>query len=681
MKELYRVFINKQTALFLAILVLLNVTFYLYQCNDHIDITLQGEELEQYLSFYPEFLDQIDENVSNMKLLSIYQKDSSFVNRNLDQTAKDYDKLHGITLQAGENRGIATFLSFHLTDLLLLAFCIYLVLRLIEDRGKGLHYMIRSTSGGRLHLCCQRILILFVSITAVCLLLYGGSFLVSLLRYGDASLQRPLQSVPEFMYHPLPITIGEYLLLNLLLKLLAGISFSLLLYACFGLFKHLLAWCIFLSFSLLEYFAYQVFLSTGKFNVLKYVNLYTLLRTEDFFTKYLNLNLFGQIISIQKALLIASLLLVPILIALSLFGHAKRYVNITTSRNSLIDRIQRKLSQHEKQLPLLLWEGRKIFFQQGGILFFLLIFILAFSSARSQNYIYPKNDYDIRCYEKYNAPITQDMTKDIQAEYDDLVDVIGRCQRNYDKLEKESKKYLPDRTSDTRYIQMLGDMDGFANRITKYQQRLDSVSIIKETAETGLEYSKRTGNQLWVIKPYSYQLLLVDDIKTVQKNSTYILIAMIGIFSGIMAYEKTTHMNQSLRTLKRGRGKLLSKKLLWIFLTSFVVSITIHLIQLLQIKDLLGLNDLSVPVQSIISMRDFPFSISIQSFLILLFLLRVLATFLIGIVVMVISHFCQNSISTIAVSIFLLVLPSVLDAMNILPFGFISPTDLLGIIQ
>lgn len=678
MKEFYRVIFNRKTIIFLSIIILLNLSFYMYQCNDQMAITLQGEELEDYISSYPTFLKNIEENVSNMKLLQIYQKETSYVNRNLVRTLSDYQNLEGITLVAGENRGIVAFLSFHLTDLLLLAVSIYLVLQFVAEQKKGLHYLVRSTAKGRFSLCCKRIGILIVSMIVITTLLYGSSLLVSWVHYGTTALSRPLQSVPEFMHCTLPITIGEYFIINLLLKITAGTLLSLLLYILLGMFRQMIAFAIFIAIFVFEYLAYELFLPTGRFLLLKFINLYTLLRTEDFFTQYYNMNLFGHAVPSLQVIASLSILLLPILVVLCLIVHGKRYLLMEVSRPLMIDRILKVISQHARQLPMFVWEGRKIFFNEKGILFFILIFYLAYSSAHSQQYLYPLDGYELKWYETYNAAIDESLMEQINAEYTKLSVKLEKLYKNYSDFQEELYRYS---SSDSRYKNIKAALDKVEEKVHIYEMKVNSLAIVKSEAESGYAYHKATGKELYLIKPYSYQLLFVDDEKTLQKSSTYILLAMITIFAGIIAYEKTTHMDQSLRAFKRGRNSLLFQKILWIFIISFLVAVPIHMLQVIKIQNLLGYHDMTVPVQSIACMRDFPLSISIHSFFILLFLLRGFATFLIGIIVLCISQLCSDTLSSIAVSIFLLVIPSVIDSMNLLPFHFVSPTEFIGVIQ
>ena len=148
---------------------------------------------------------------------------------------------------------------------------------------------------------------------------------------------------------------------------------------------------------------------------------------------------------------------------------------------------------------------------------------------------------------------------------------------------------------------------------------------------------------------YICKLIFYHDKSTTTRNHLYIFIGMIGIFSGIIANESTTHMKMYLHTLYKGRKKLIVNKVLIIAIVAFVLSTSIHIIQFVQIGEVFGYMNLHAAVQSINSMRNFLPDISIRTYLTLLYIGRGFLTFLVGGGVMWISNFCKNRINTIAV--------------------------------
>ena len=132
MQEFLRVIRNKKTILFALVLLLINVTFCLFQCNDSKEITLTGDGLTAYLDSYDDFVAETMDNVSGMLGNSLFAKQDSFARRNIEKSAVDYGALRNLVTENGENRGIVIYTRFQLTHFLVLGFVIYLVLRFLE---------------------------------------------------------------------------------------------------------------------------------------------------------------------------------------------------------------------------------------------------------------------------------------------------------------------------------------------------------------------------------------------------------------------------------------------------------------------------------------------------------------------------------------------------------------------
>lgn len=197
------------------------------------------------------------------------------------------------------------------------------------------------------------------------------------------------------------------------------------------------------------------------------------------------------------------------------------------------------------------------------------------------------------------------------------------------------------------------------------KKQLVGVNVVLEKVENGLAYSKRSGKTIQIIDAHSYYLLLDHDKSTTTRNHLYIFIGMIGIFSGIIANENTTHMRMYLHTLYKGRKKLIVNKVLLIGCVAFVLSTAIHIIQFVQIGEVFGYMNLDAAVQSINSLRDFMPDISIGTYLTFLYIGRGFLTFLVGCGVMGISNFCKNRINTIAVCSGIMIVFILLTGINL----------------
>jgi hypothetical protein len=133
--------------------------------------------------------------------------------------------------------------------------------------------------------------------------------------------------------------------------------------------------------------------------------------------------------------------------------------------------------------------------------------------------------------------------------------------------------------------------------------------------------------------------------------------------SGVMACEKSSHMEMMLNSLYRGRRQTLLRKVLIMLGVCIVTTFSIHLVQYFQIGEVLAFTDKEVLVQSIPCVRDFSFAITIGQYLYFIYGVRVLMSILMGSAVMYISSKFSR-ITTLAFGVFLLIVPMGLVAMR-----------------
>jgi len=172
----------------------------------------------------------------------------------------------------------------------------------------------------------------------------------------------------------------------------------------------------------------------------------------------------------------------------------------------------------------------------------------------------------------------------------------------------------------------------------------------------GFAYTQKTGKPVELIQPYTYDLLINRDTQVKQRASFLVLIVIIGALSGVYAYDHQNHMQQIMHTTYRGRQvNHIRKPLIGIGFCA-LTTILLHGVQLIHIQIGMGFNNLSAPIQSLTFMRHFPLYLSIGGYLLVLFLLRLLATTGLGILCMSLSHICQDKFTALGLGAFLCML-------------------------
>ena len=246
---------------------------------------------------YDAFLDSIAQKAQQLSSISIFANSADGYDlANIEATARAFEGMRGIPIQYYPQRGLVTALDFALTDVVAVFAMLLLATVLVRfERDTGLLALIRSARAGRCKTALAKLAALALSLAPVLVLLYGVNLIYCHACYGLGPLSRSVQSVPALMRTTLSLSVGQYIGLFLLTKwaaaLAAGAWVMLAMLAAKRLFTGALAAGGFLALSLL---VRSLVPATSRWNVLKYANLVSLLRTNEFLGRYHNLYWFGR---------------------------------------------------------------------------------------------------------------------------------------------------------------------------------------------------------------------------------------------------------------------------------------------------------------------------------------------------------------------------------------------------
>ena len=661
MREFSRVF-NRKTFLLLLILCLINTAILILCADPAKEITQTGEELNAYLEHYPEFIEKTVANGEVMSILSVYQ--SGFAKDHVKKTTDAYRELGGIELNYGDNRGIVLLIQYRLTDIFQLAFLFMVVMSLFAEQKKGLTYVVRSTLHGRGTLFLQRLAILACATVLGGVLLYVSAFLGIQMTFGVDNLSRNIQSLPEFMKCPFRLSIAEYLMASWGVKLLGSLLAAVLLYVILGIFSKLTAYVLVAVFLLGEAAAAIFIEPVSAWNVLRYLNLVTVVQADGYFTDCIFLNLFGKA---APGLASGILLMVVLLVVLTVSGyfiHGILYVTQKRSLDKLLERIQRFIERHALQRSLVGWETYKLWLKQGAILLLVGLIVLQVSLSFRYNYFYAIDGKERLYFIKYGGALTQEVLDSAEHEMVLLKDAAAFLEESIENIENK----VP---FNAMYYNMVKEKldENLAN------QR--ALQVVLNDMRDGMEYTERTGRTIYTIQPYTYDLLLNRDQQVKQRAAFLELMVIIVAMAGVYAFEQQNHMRQIIRTSYRGRwlNRVTKPALAMGFCA--LTAVAMHAVQMVHIGITMEFNDLNVPVQSLTFMREFPFYLSIGGYLACMFGLRVLVAMVLGGVVLVLSRICADKFTALGLGTFICMLLLSLSGL-IQELYFLNPIYLLS---
>ena len=169
---------------------------------------------------YTALLDTIRDNGETLLLTGRYAP-GSFPYENVIRSRQVYDGLWDTQPQILYSGAVELLPGNGITEVMVVLMCLLIALELIfSERSQGTLALCKPTCNGSLSLIRSKLLAGLIWGALGTVLLYGSNLLIGLIRCGSVDLRAPIQSVFGMIRSPLRITIGEYILLFLGVKVL-----------------------------------------------------------------------------------------------------------------------------------------------------------------------------------------------------------------------------------------------------------------------------------------------------------------------------------------------------------------------------------------------------------------------------------------------------------------------------
>lgn len=618
-----------------------------------------------YLSGYSGYLTSIQANRESMLSFSIFNSPDSFSGRNIIKTAEEFGGLEGVSLTLGADGAVDAFMSFTMTDYLLLAVLALICISFLDERKKGLWSVIHAAPRGRLRLALRRVGILFGVSAVSVLLLYGTNLALGFSLYGGLDdLGRAAQSVEALGKLPVLCTVGQFLIQYILLRIAAAFLISLLLWLLLTAINNVKYTIIVAAGVLVVEYSLYTFLPVQSFlNAFKYFNIFTYISLSDLYTNYLNIDLFGFPLGIRSISQLAMLPLGILLTAVCIAIHCHKK---PAAGKDLLGRIAYRLNSLTdrglRHLHLLGMELHKTLFIQKG--FVVLLLFVYLSAGLSFTATVPVNSAAEAAAKQYTAELEGIVTDstlqrigEIQAELDGAVTAFNYAKEQYESGEMEYPQF-----------------DIYAREGEAAKTKSDGLRTVWERAETLREQGAKKGFTPWLVEDTPYQSVYGEPAQENQQKAAMVaLLTLVLLLAGCMAYEEQSGMNFLLASTEKGRGKLLYWKIGMAAIMTTVIWGVVYGLEIHSLFTAYSLQTLSAPVQNLVMLEQFPLTCNTGTFLILLYLFRWFALFCCAMLTLLVSAYIKRmEVAYIAVS-GVLILPSLLYLYaGLEPFCYLS---------
>jgi len=613
------------------------------------------------VSQYPAMLDSIEKQAKILASVSIFggSHNDNFSSRNIKKTAKDYETMRDTPIVYDVSKGFTTATNFLITDIIAVLLMFFLSTLLIYDeKDKELFSLIKSTASGRGPTIIAKIGALGINMLIITVAMFGANLLFTGFVYGFQNLGVTLQSIPEFINSTLHMNAGQYLLLFLFSKFIAYFTVSLfvLLVALFA--RHpAVTYLISGSVLFLSFMLYQTIPSISNFNIFKYINLVSFVRTNELYQDYLNLNLFEHPVNLIAAIWAAIAMVFVFLAAINLlvFCIKRKMQAGEIPFKKFVEKIT--VFRFKPSASVMRHESYKLLVvNKVGIL--IVIFILfQWYANKDSTYYYA---YDELYYQNYMkelegrlTPEKEGFMKQEQKKYEDAEESLNALNNLLET--GEMTKEQVELTSSPYEKILLGK-----SMFDAVKERYD---YILENPDAQFVYD--TGyNRLFGISGNN------DD-----RSALILVLLCILCFSGVFPMEYKNNGMHLIRSTPLGRGHTCNCKMVVCILALIPIFIAVYLPDFLLMKDTFG--SLNAPVMSLPALSHLPVFLPIWGYLFILYLTRFAACVIMLLAILAISKMAKNNIFAMIVSGFLLAVPIILWMMNL---KFIYPVTGLSLL-
>ena len=564
----------------------------------------------EYLLGYNDYLNKIDADAAKLQSVSLFADPDSVAYQNTVKTAEDFHAMDGVSVSMGHDLAVTEVFADKWADYsIVILICVVCGL-FVAERKEGLWPMIYAAPGGRWKLVCKRIGILFAAAWIGAVLIVGSKILLcGWVFHGLGEWNRVLQSIPMFQNVPIPFTIAEFWLLYIAVKALGAFWIGLVLWAVLSAISNLGLALTAAGLLMGMEFAYTAIPSSSMFAVLRYVNVFSYVDFIPVYSRYLNISVFGNLISGSDLVLAILPFLCLVFAGLNILIVERKHP-VSTSNRLLhwADGMVRKLD------PKLPWCGEfgKLLVKRKGAILLAVLAIVAIRMEEPPRAYVPYDPYIQHYQSEFAGPITEDTILKLEEALDNATDT--------------------------------GNQIGL---------------------QTVLESAKNAPEGAWILPTAPYDAIWSNNLNNYHRRTALItMLFMVLTLSPIASQERQNNMTVLLTSTSGGRKRLwLRKQVVLLAVTAFVW-LMVYGGELIHTVNAYGaFQCLSAPAFSLDLFRNAA-AISLGGMIALYYGAKLLVLVVVGEICYALSSRCSKNRDAILVCCAVLLIPAALAAIG-----------------
>lgn len=625
-------------------------TYYeIYKSGNYLHFTSSLEQEQIFIneiyneqvkvSGYDDYLEGIKKDKGKLEGISIFnnQDENNFSTRNIKKSAKDYSGLNSSNVKFIPSKTIVSTIENIGTDILLILITFLFIGNLItEEKEKKLFYVTRSTKYGVVHSIFAKIIALFIHCIIFSILLFSINYLFFGIFGGFNDLGIKLQSLAPYMESNFNGSILEYLIISILTKGIVVFGIGTIITAiCIISDSMILPYILGISFLSISWLFYKIIPAVSSLNIIKHLNIFGILKTENLYGSYLNFNFFEYPISriTFSWIMIVGLLGLGIFLCIKFFLKGKSLELKRSTKNFIL-----KFKPHTS---LFKHELYKILITNKGIIIILIFSLLICYNELQRRYSPSlQEQYYQNIMLKLEGKPTEEKTELIKAEK-------SRFDEAFSKISEIDEQIAKGEINDTT---------GEAMKVKWY-----SITAFYPTFEKVLEQDKyvkeNDGNYIYDTG-YLYLFGVMDE--GILNDFILLTLSIIFMFCNVMAIEYQNKAVNILQATNKGKKAIIKTKVKATIIIVLLFCILPFVCRFISVSSTFPINGFLLSAKDISIYHNLSSGILVIGLILLKIFIQVFSGIILAMLILTISAWKKNNVQTIFLGLLILFVPLVL---------------------
>lgn len=353
----------------------------------------------EYINGYREWIDDIENKKDSISKFSIFADKESFSNKNIKKTAKDFRKNKDIKLRLGNDFTITSYVQYNGADIwIIVLLMLAAVIIFYEEYEKNMTSVIRCTKYGRKKLQIQKIKVMLTMSLVLSAIFYADNVIMSLIIYGETDWSRSIQSIEEFGKCTYMISVGQYVILLTIIKVITMAILSAFISSIFvnakNIIKIIAIVVVLFGAGACMYNGISVGIWAGP---LKIMNIYSVVKINDILGGYENVAFLNTPVN-SKVIYVSMLLILITASGIILMTSFNKYEKKSNILRGLTDRILRTVDTVSVPFNGIIYELYKTQIKTGMWILIVLAIAAGISMIDTGRLHLATDDYNYHIY-------------------------------------------------------------------------------------------------------------------------------------------------------------------------------------------------------------------------------------------------------------------------------------------